>query len=62
MDDDLEMPRKLLKISTKVYTGAHVQNVGNDEVGDDSDSLVANNIATGSFVTLLNIMIVMAFD
>ena len=28
-DDDLEMPYKPLKISTKVYTDAHVQDVGN---------------------------------
>ena len=60
MDDDLEMPKKLLKISTKVYTGAYVQDVGNEEHKNDFDSPIADNVATGSFASPLNIMIVMA--
>ena len=55
-------PRKPLKISTKVYTGAHVQDVGNEEVGDDSDTPVVDNVGTGSFTAPLNIMTIMAFD
>ena len=45
MDDDLELPRKPLKISTKVYNGAHVQDVGNEKVENDSNSLIATNVA-----------------
>ena len=37
----LKVPRKPLKISTKVYTGAHFHNVDNDELKEDSDALVA---------------------
>ena len=38
--DTLEEHRKTLKISSKVYTGAHVQNVDNADVEEDPDSLI----------------------
>ena len=62
VDDDLEMPKKLLKISTKVYIGAYVQDVGNEELENDFDSLIANNVATGSFAAHLKIMTIMASE
>ena len=62
MDDDLELPRKPLKISTKVYNGAHVQDVGNEKVENDSNSLIATNVAPCSSAAPLNIMTVMAFE
>ena len=62
VDDDLELPRKPLKISTKVYTSAHVQDGGNEEVENDSDSPITDNVTTGFSVAPLNIMIVMASD
>ena len=43
VDADLEVPRKPLKIFTKLYTGAHVQDVGNDY-----DSPVTDNVEIGS--------------
>ena len=58
-NDDLEMPQKFLKISTKVYTSAHVQDVGNEEVEIDFDVPVADPIATSSFAAPLSIMTVM---
>ena len=45
-DDDLEMPRKPLKIFTKVYTSAHVQDVGNKEFAIDFDVLIVDLVAT----------------
>ena len=62
VDDDLDLLRKPLKISNKVYIGAYVQDVGNEEVENDYDSPITDNVATGSFVAPLNIMIVMAFE
>ena len=44
----LEQPRHPLKISTKLYQGAQIPNVDNDLMEEDSDSPVANNVATNA--------------
>ena len=48
--DDLDMPRKPLSISSKVYTRAHVQDVGNEDVDIDLDNPVTDSVATSSFM------------
>ena len=60
--DDLDMPRKPLSISTKVYTRAHVQDVGNEDVDIDLDNPIPENVATSSFAAPLNIMDLMASE
>ena len=45
-----------------MYTGAHIQDVGNEEVEVDSNLPVAENVATSSSATPLNIMTVMASE
>ena len=54
--DDLDMPRKPLSISTKVYTGAHVQDVGNEDADIDPDNLVTDSVPTSSSAAPLKIM------
>ena len=61
-EDDLDMPRKPLSISTKVYTGAHVQDVGNEDVDIDPDNPVTNSVATSSSTTPLNIIDLMTSE
>ena len=39
-----------------MYTGAHVQDVGNEEVEFDFDNLVVNNVATSLSAPSMNIM------
>ena len=60
--DDLDMPRKPLSISTKVYIGAHVQHVGNEDADIDPDNPVTDSVATSSFTAPLNIMDLMASE
>ena len=60
--DDLDMPRKPLSIYTKVYIGAHVQDVGNEDVDIDYDNLVTDNVATSSFAAPLNIIDLMTSE
>ena len=60
--DDLDMPRKPLSISTKVYTRAHVQDVGNEDADIDPDNPVTNNVATSSSTAPLKIMDLMASE
>ena len=59
--DDLDIPRKPLSFSTKVYTGAHVQDVGNEDADIDLDNPVIDSVATRSSVAPMNIMDIMAF-
>ena len=56
------MPRKPLSISTKVYTRAHVQDVGNEDADIDPDNPVIDSVATSSSVTPMNIMDIMASE
>ena len=41
----LEEPRKPLKISIKVYTSSHVQDMDNDDVKEDPGSLISEDVA-----------------
>ena len=52
------MPQKPLKICIKVYTGAHLQDVGNEEVEHDFDVLVATSL----FATSLSIITMIASE
>ena len=56
------MPRKPLSISTKVYIGTHVQNVGNEDADIDLGNPVIDSVATSSFAAPLNIMDLMASE
>ena len=58
--DDLDMPRKPLSISSKVYTRAHVQDVGNEDVDIDLDNLVTDSVATSSSVAPMSIIDLLA--
>ena len=60
--DDLDMPRKPLSFSTKVYTGAHVQDVGNEDANIDHDNPVTDSVATNSSVAPMNIMDIMTSE
>ena len=60
--DDLDMARKPLSISTKVYTGAHVQDVGNEDADIDPNNPVIDSVATSSSVTPMSIMDIMASE
>ena len=60
--DDLDMPWKPLGISTKVYTGAHVQDVGNEDADIDPDNPVTDSVATSFSAAPLNIMDLMASE
>ena len=60
--DDLDMPRKPLSISTKVYTRAHVQDVGNEDADIDPDNHVTDSVATSSSAAPLKIMDFMASE
>ena len=42
----LEQPRNPIKISTKLYQGAHIPDVDNDLMEEDLGSLVADNVVT----------------
>ena len=56
------MPKKPLSISTKVYTGAHVQDVGNEDADIDPDNPVTDSVATSSFAAPLNIIDLMVSE
>ena len=60
--DDLDMVRKPLSISTKVYTGTHVQDVGNEDADIDPDNPVTDSVATSSSVASMNIMDIMTSE
>ena len=60
--DDLDMPRKPLSFSTKVYIGAHVQDVSNEDADIDHDNLVTDSVAISSSIVPMNIMDIMAFE
>ena len=48
----MEQPRHPIKISTKLYQGAHIPDVDNDLMEKDLDSSVANNVATNAAVNV----------
>ena len=56
------MFRKPLSISTKVYTRAQVQDVGNEDADIDPDNPVTDSVATSSSAAPLNIMDLMASE
>ena len=60
--DDLDMPRKPLSISTKVYIGAHIQDVGNEDADIDLDNPITDSVATSSSMAPMNIMDIMASE
>ena len=60
--DDLDMPQKPLSTSTKVYTKAHVQDVGNEDVDIDPTNPVTDSVATSSSVAPMSIMDIMTFE
>ena len=45
-----------------MYTGAYVQDVGNEEVEIDSNVLGVDNVAKSSSAAHLNIMTIMALE
>ena len=56
LDEDaiLEVPRKSLKISNKVYTSAHVLDVDNDEPAKDIDSTVTEDVENRTYCYTFN--------